>query len=37
MIFGPKQVILVVGTNKIVPDMKAAEQGSVKSPAPQTP
>lgn len=26
MIFGPKQVILVVGTNKIVPDMKAAEQ-----------
>ena len=26
MIFGPKQVILVVGTNKIVPDMMAAEQ-----------
>jgi len=26
MIFGPKQVILVVGTNKIVPDLNAAEE-----------
>lgn len=26
MIFGPKNVILVVGTNKIVPDLAAAEQ-----------
>lgn len=34
MIFGPKQVILVVGTNKIVPDMKAAETRLEKIAAP---
>lgn len=34
MIFGPKQVILVVGTNKIVPDMRAAETRLEKIAAP---
>ncbi len=35
MIFGPKQVILVVGINKIVPDMECAEKRlkSIASPA----
>lgn len=34
MIFGPKQVIVVAGTNKIVPDMKAAETRLEKLAAP---
>lgn len=34
MIFGPKQVIIVAGTNKIVPDMKAAETRLEKIAAP---
>lgn len=34
MIFGPKQVIVVAGTNKIVPDMKAAETRLEKIAAP---
>ena len=35
MIFGPKQVILLAGINKIVPDMQAAEQRlkSIAAPA----
>lgn len=34
MIFGPKQVIIVAGSNKIVPDLKAAEERVKKVAAP---
>lgn len=34
MIFGPKQVIIVCGTNKIVPDLEAAKQRVRKISAP---